>query len=131
MRLRIWHLFAILALAAIAIHFSNEATFSSMEVRVAAARELPDSSFPLLNNMSGDCCLLLNFPDSEAVAYVSSSFGMSLAFDEQITRDDIKTLPSRTFQLRFRAKQFLFAEPESPTEAIERRFNDVLWVIAP
>ena len=133
MKLRIWHLFAIVTLVAIVIHFSNEATFSSMKVQVAAAHELPDPSFPLVNSLGGDYCLLLEFPDyhSEALVYVSSNFDKCLAFSRPIAKRDIAELPSLTFQLRYRAKPFLFAEPETLTQAVERRFNDVLWVVFP
>ena len=133
MKFRIWHVFAIVALAAMAIHFSNEATFSSMKVRVAAARELPNPSHPLLNRLSGDFCLLLEFPDceSDALVYVSSNFGKRLEFNSPITKNDIDELASHAFQLRYRAKPFLFAKPETLTQAVERRFHDVLWVISP
>ena len=132
-KLRIWHLLLVLSLTAVWINWCNEASFSTVKIRVISVHDLPDSSFPLLSNMDGDYCMLIDFPGSRPTgsAYASARYGRSSVFKTTVTKENCELLAGRDFEFRYRAKKFLWLKPASVLDTISLSFDAVKWSETP
>ena len=133
MKIRIWQLLALVSVAALVVNYFNEASYSSIEVKVSGVLQLPDSSFPLLSTMKGDYCLLVDFPTAKpkASAFCSASFGRSGILGFSVTESNCEELKGESVKFRYRARDFLWFKRRSVSDTIEESFSTVRWSSRP
>jgi len=132
MRFRIWHLLLLISAMAYAVHYANESTYSTMNVRVATVTKLPSQTYPLLDGMGGDYALLLDFTQHEIATpeltvFVSATYGDRTFFREQITESNVKGLVGQDVVLKYRKKSFFYIKPDSLHDIVENHFDSSLW----